>query len=718
MPTRHVNDPVAVLARLRHVAAECDVAIVAVAGPDALADETSRALLAHVLPPSVAADSETVLLITPRSAAVHCGAGVWAGALQPALDGAGGDGQSPLEFHVYVPDAMFTNEQLLDFKLNATREMLDRAAREATILLAGSVPLAGATNRWPLLRAATLHGGPPALDASAATPAAKPPQLARAAQKLAAAMRSADAAALASDGWAGRGVAAICAGWTALSSKLCNLDAAYDRAELSEKFLSDTALKAMAARAEKGASTAVATPSATVLAESGTVGVWVGVRTSKCASDPSKKKQMRISGISSTPPLHAVVRLADPAGSGVSAARTFFLSNGRAPHHWQHRVFSDGEVFDPIVEDDLPEVDRGEETLRMMTLYGVLSDAVGAAAAAAAAAAPARPSTESLRALLLERLAAARDESKLLPSGFDLATKATLTVRRVLKPVGVGGGLAPAAADAMDSEDDPAPAHWYVHVVCARLDDVPSVRWSPDSEGSLVFEESYALDGSGGCVALTDGVPVLACWPAEGAEESEARQVRGAVESNALCKQLHIMVERLRAGEHHVLQVLAVAPVTDAIVLTTSPWMPILRGELRLFTGGICIDTPQHGPHTLPFRIHLAAAASCQLHHNTKTGLVLLRQKPDAHGYGPLAVLPNAPGETEAVPMDDPPLRTLSFAIVVPPRSALADGLETVWPIWQKLFVEHAVPLDELPAPPAEFLSALEMLGRAETAAV
>ena len=68
--------------------------------------------------------------------------------------------------------------------------------------------------------------------------------------------------------------------------------------------------------------------------------------------------------------------------------------------------------------------------------------------------------------------------------------------------------------------------------------------------------------------------------------------------------------------------------------------------------------------------------------------------------------------------MDDPPLRTLSFAIVVPPRSALADGLETVWPIWQKLFVEHAVPLDELPSPPAKFLSALEMLGRAETAAV
>jgi hypothetical protein len=35
-------------------------------------------------------------------------------------------------------------------------------------------------------------------------------------------------------------------------------------------------------------------------------------------------------------------------GSGLSVARTIFLSNGRLPHHWQHRVFSDGEVRTPM----------------------------------------------------------------------------------------------------------------------------------------------------------------------------------------------------------------------------------------------------------------------------------------------------------------------------------------------------------------------------------
>ena len=76
--------------------------------------------------------------------------------------------------------------------------------------------------------------------------------------------------------------------------------------------------------------------------------------------------------------------------------------------------------------------------------------------------------------------------------------------------------------------------------------------------------------------------------------------MRGAVESNAVCTELDQMVERLRAGEHHVLQALAVEPQEDIVVLTSNPWLPIIRGDLRLFTGGIAIDTGQHGPHLLP----------------------------------------------------------------------------------------------------------------------
>jgi hypothetical protein len=106
----------------------------------------------------------------------------------------------------------------------------------------------------------------------------------------------------------------------------------------------------------------------------------------------------------------------------------------------------------------------------------------------------------------------------------------------------------------------------------------------------------------------------------------------------------------------------------------------------------------------------------------------MLRQKPDAHGYGPLALLPTAPALTDApvtappgASPDEakpPPLRTLSFALVVPPNSALQRALvDTVWPVWEQLFRECAVPVDHLRAPAPEFGYALEVLRRAGGAA-
>jgi hypothetical protein len=44
--------------------------------------------------------------------------------------------------------------------------------------------------------------------------------------------------------------------------------------------------------------------------------------------------------------------------------------------------------MEPIVEDAVPDVDRADETLRLMRLYGLLAAAVTQAAAALAAAAP------------------------------------------------------------------------------------------------------------------------------------------------------------------------------------------------------------------------------------------------------------------------------------------------------------------------------------------
>ena len=38
------------------------------------------------------------------------------------------------------------------------------------------------------------------------------------------------------------------------------------------------------------------------------------------------------------------------------------------------------------------------------------------------------------------------------------------------------------------------PPHRYVHVICARLDGIPSLRWGPkDLEGSLAYEESFVI---------------------------------------------------------------------------------------------------------------------------------------------------------------------------------------------------------------------------------
>ena len=90
----------------------------------------------------------------------------------------------------------------------------------------------------------------------------------------------------------------------------------------------------------------------------------------------------------------------------------------------------------------------------------------------------------------------------------------------------------------------------------------------------------------------------------------------------------------------------------------------------------------------------------------------MLRQKPDAHGYGPLALLPKAPGGDDVVEdISDPPMRTTSLAIVIPPRSVLQHALrETVWPVWEALFAELGIPCDSLDAPADEFTAGLEQL--------
>mmetsp|Transcript_27113 Transcript_27113/g.69074 ORF Transcript_27113/g.69074 Transcript_27113/m.69074 type:complete len:195 (-) Transcript_27113:553-1137(-) len=187
---------------------------------------------------------------------------------------------------------------------------------------------------------------------------------------------------------------------------------------------------------------------------------------------------------------------------------------------------------------------------------------------------------------------------------------------------------------------------------------------------------------------------------------------------------MHIGIERLRAGEHHVLQTLCAPPESDVVVLTDSPWLPVLRGELRLFSGGVSFTTARHGPHVLPFRIHLAAVGTLDMSASDgQRGLLLLRQKVDSHAYGPLAHLPRSFGaslpDAEALKDGTAKPRALSLAIVLPSGSSLQRAVAGVaWPLWTQLFADCRIPLDSLAAPPEEFLPALAVLQAEERAQV
>ena len=140
------------------------------------------------------------------------------------------------------------------------------------------------------------------------------------------------------------------------------------------------------------------------------------------------------------------------------------------------------QVMEPIVEDAVPDVDRADETLRLMRLYGLLAAAVTQAAAALAAAAPTLLKDDALPLSgLMTKLIADAVGAGLLPPTFDGAVNARLSVRRVLRPrrrsatggedgEGFGAAAVPRWDDPIKDETDDAldtaPSPWYVHVVC------------------------------------------------------------------------------------------------------------------------------------------------------------------------------------------------------------------------------------------------------------
>ena len=385
-------------------------------------------------------------------------------------------------------------------------------------------------------------------------------------------------------------------------------------------------------------------------ADSTATTVRLGIRT---RDESGKRYAVHSAGKDRAHALHLTARATD-AQTGLSVARTLFLSNGAAPHHWQHRVFPDGEVLPPLVEDEVGEVECAARTARLMRLYCTL---VAVAREVAERAAGGTLGPEEADSILRARLAGEDASQWLGEQPYD----AGASVWRGL----VGDGEQGAA------DSQAAPAEWLLHSVRVQLD---------IDEGRLLFEQPFVLDGDGWREVVR--LPPLSCWMLDGVETSEARTIRAAVTTNAPCPLPSCALSRLHAGEHAQLQTLLCEPIECTLLLDSS-WLPAVRGEARLFAGGIAFDSERHGPLLLPFRIHLAAVTAFNLGGSEGTGALCFRQAEAWHAYGPLALLPDHSG-----------LRVLTLALAVPCRSTLHRALEeTAWPHWARLFAECDIPV-------------------------
>ena len=82
------------------------------------------------------------------------------------------------------------------------------------------------------------------------------------------------------------------------------------------------------------------------------------------------------------------------------------------------------------------------------------------------------------------------------------------------------------------------PPHRYVHVICARLDGIPSLRWGPkDLEGSLAYEESFVIGPKDleGSLAYEESFVIGPGESATGGGGAAAGAVAGATKDEVEC---------------------------------------------------------------------------------------------------------------------------------------------------------------------------------------
>ena len=433
-------------------------AVVAVADEDSFEDPTATALLRFIFGDveDLGSRPELVLVVTPHRVQLHCSAS--------ALDGARAllvTSGSPVPVDVFCPGPQLSldSDAVLDFKLEATRRMLHGARDEAPSLLAGLSPLAEAATRWPLLRAASLG------DATMERPAAGSTQKAAAALHML--LRSVGQDALHCEGGVGSRALRVSSGFSRLVKLMDRVESTHEMRELTEKRL-DAALRGADALFE--APPAGSTPPPEDLP----CGVWLGARTELSLEQPGGKKlPVRASGPHSRAGRHMIARLSD--GGGLAATRTFFLSNGRVCHHWQHRVFPDGDVLEPLVEDEVPEVDGAAGVQRAMRLYCELIAAAADVVAAVAARAPDALADHEAASILQHRISAAK-EAGLLPARYDVAANARVRLGHALCSSPLDPALAAGCGvDAAATAAAEAPLHWQVHSVSLALMGLPRV---------------------------------------------------------------------------------------------------------------------------------------------------------------------------------------------------------------------------------------------------
>ena len=223
----------AALARIQRFAAAANVTFVGAGGRDAPAVGTSAEVVNFVtsaLPlaeRSMVVDS-LVIAITPRTILVHCAPRAW-DTLRPALEEVGEtSGSDILEVEAFVPAPSLADDERVDFKVEAFRRMMERAASESASVLAGYGPVALADAGWPLLVAAELHsplGLPPTAHTDGGVLQSQ----------MSSALRSVDAVATASNGWVGTGVGVITAGWRAFLHRMAKAGDAYDRGDFPSR---------------------------------------------------------------------------------------------------------------------------------------------------------------------------------------------------------------------------------------------------------------------------------------------------------------------------------------------------------------------------------------------------------------------------------------------------------------------------------------------------